>query len=262
VGSATARMNDGKEFARLKARLRDAILHDPRLTRAEQRVGYEIADHLNARSGDAWPPQDYLARRTGYSVKSVERATKRLAGTWQSEGLWFSREIDGRAYRYVPKFDQLDRVGEGADTRQNVGYRHPTFGTKTPDICDRNTRQNVGLSSLREPNKDYPAGAGGQVSARPPADSNQTDERGRKGAIPFDDVDAESTARAAGGGAPRFVFEGSEPWRAWTEYRETNGIPGSLPTRRHMVDGRWRTGWDAPTLWPPGYGRVRSQRKS
>src|SRR6202050_1297092 len=218
-------MSNGQEFARLKARLRDAILHDPRLTRAERLIGYEIADFLNSRTGDAWPSQDRLAARTGYSVKSVERATKQLAGSGLTEGLWFSREIDGRAYRYVPKFDQLDK----ADTRQNVGYRHPTFGTKTPDIRDRNTRQNVGLSSLREPNRD-PTSVGGQVVGPPTARSNQAAERRRKDAIPFPDCDAEHTARAVAGGAPRFVFEGSEPWQAWTEYRQRKGIPGRMPT--------------------------------
>jgi hypothetical protein len=251
---------DRKTFERQKAQLRDAILHDHRLTRAEQRIGYEIADYVNYRTGDAWPSQDYLAGRTGYSIKSIERATKRLAGTVESDGLWFTREIDGRAYRYVPKFNALDKPRAEPDTRQNVGCRYPTFATETPDICDQNTRQNVGLSSLREPNRD-PTRVCGQARDAPTSQSNQTVERERKGAIPFADRDQAITTAATNGGAPRFVFEGSEPWRAWLEYRERNGIPGSLPTRQHTVDGRWRTGWDVPTLWPPGYGRVKSRRK-
>jgi hypothetical protein len=35
---------DRKEFECKKVRLREAILRDPRLTRAEQRIGYELAD--------------------------------------------------------------------------------------------------------------------------------------------------------------------------------------------------------------------------
>jgi hypothetical protein len=147
---------DRKEFERRKAQLRDAILHDQRLTRAEQRIGYEIADYLNFRTGDAWPSQEYLAQRTGYSVRSVERATKRLAGSLEVDGLWFTREIDGRSYRYIPKFDQLARP----DTRHDVGYRHPTSAPKIPDIGDQNTRQNVGLSSLRDSNRDPSLGCG------------------------------------------------------------------------------------------------------
>jgi len=49
---------------------------------------------------------------------------------------------------------------------------------------------------------------------------------------------------------------------SWVEYRERNGIPGALPMRQHMVDGRWRIGWDVPTLFPPGYGRARSETSS
>jgi hypothetical protein len=242
-----------REFDRLKWQLRDAILHDKRLTRAEQRIGYEIADHLNAKTGDAWPPQEHLAQRTGYSVKTIERATKRLAGAVDAEGLWFTREIDGRCYRYVPKFENLAQ----ADTRQNVGYQHPTFGTRIPDISDQNTRQNVGLSPLRDPSR-YPKRNPGPQK-HPPSGTKEALQGSEGGAIPFVDPDRAITARARTAGAPRFVYEGSEPWKAWVEYRERNGLPGSLPTRQHMVSGRWRTGWDVPTLWPPGYGRVKDR---
>ncbi len=238
-----------KEFVRQKARLRDAILHDKRLTRAARRIGYEIADHLNCQTGDAWPSQDTLADRTDYCVKTIERATKEL-------GVWFTREIDGKSYRYVPKFDQLAEQ----NNQQNVGRKHPTFATGTPDICDRNTRQNVGLSSLRDPNIE-PTRACGQVSATPPAPSKQTVEREGKGAVAFVDHDQAITAAAVRGGAPRFVFEGSEPWLAWNEYRERRGL-GPLPTRQHMIGGRWRTGSDVPTLWPPAYRGAKAKRQS
>lgn len=239
---------DQREFNRQKARFRDAILHDQRLTSAEQRIGYEIADCLNCQTGDAWPSQHYLARRSGYCVRTVERATKRLAG---ADGLWFRREIDGKGYRYFPKLDQLARV----DTRQNVGGRPSTSVTKTADNGDQYARQNVGLSSLRTRIRE-PIGVGRQIDGLAPALS-KTVEREEKVATTVVEGDREITAQAVAGGAPRFVFEGSEPWRAWTEYRERKGISGPLPTRQHMVNGRFRTGWDAPTLWPPGYGRVR-----
>jgi hypothetical protein len=251
-----------KEFDRLKARLRDAVLHDQRLTRAERHIGYEIADNLNFRSGDAWPSQDYLARRTGYSTKSIERATKRLAGTVECHGLWFTREIDGRAYRYVPRFDQLHKPREQPNTRQNVGYQRPSFATGTPDICDRNTRQDVGLSSLKYPSREPLRQDCGQLGVPPPSPSNEKTVDRSKDVIAFTHQDEAFTVVASDNGAPRFVFEGSEPWRAWLEYRERIGIPGSLPTRQHMVNGRWRTGWDVPTLYPPGYGRVKSRHKA
>jgi hypothetical protein len=230
-----------KEFLRQKTRLRDAILRDEQLTRAARRIGYEIADLLNCKTGDAWPSQEYLAKRTGYSVKSVERATKKL-------DVWFQRNFDGKSYRYVAKFDQLAK----RKNRQYVGRQHPTFATETPDICDRSTRQNVGLSSLVKPKRE-PSRVCGQESDLPAALSHRgMAEREGESPIAITDRDQAITAAAVSGGAPRFAFEGSEPWRAWNEYRERKGI-GPLPTRQQMVGGRWRTGSDVPTLWPPGY---------
>jgi hypothetical protein len=242
-----------REFTRLKKRLCDAILHDKRLSRTGRAVGYEIADYLNYQTGDAWPSQEIIARRVGCCVRTVERVSKVLAGTAETDGLWFSREIDGASYRYIPKFDRLTQP----NTRQNVGYRHPTIATKTPDIRDQKTRHNVGLSSLREPNRE-PTGACGQVSDQPASPYDQVVERGMNDAIPFDQ---EITAQAVCGGAPSFVFEGSKPWHAWVEYRAQIGIPGRMPVRRHMVNGRWRSGWDAPTLYPPGYRGPKSRRR-
>lgn len=237
-----------KEFVRQKARLRDAIVHDQQLPRAARHIGHEIADHLNWQTGDAWPSQETLAARTGYSVKTVQRATKQL-------DFWFTREIDGESYRYVPKFDQLAE----RNARQNVRRGHPTFATRTPDNRDGDTRQNVRLSSLRDPNRE-PDGACGQAKHSAAAHGyGGVAERQEESPIVFADYDQQITAAAASGGAPRFAFEGSEPWRAWNEYRERKGME-PLPTRQHMVGGRWRTGWDVPTLWPPGYGRAKSRR--
>ncbi len=201
---------DLKEFNRLKARLRDAILHDPRLTRAEQRVGHEIADCLNVRTGDAWPSQAYLARQSGYSVKSVERATKRLAGTGEHDGLWFTREIDGKGYRYVPKFDQLAE----SHSQQSVGRRSPTFASGTPDNCARSARQNVGLSSFGNPNRESNRGDGHARHSHAPQSDGRMAERDDESPTGFHNLDEAITEAAASGGAPRFVFEGSEPWRA------------------------------------------------
>jgi hypothetical protein len=244
---------DGREFRRLKMRLRDAILHDPQLTRAEQRIGHDLADCLNFRTGDAWPSQEYLAWRSDCCVRTVERATKRLAGTGEYDGLWFTREIDGNGYRYRPKLDRLALL----NTPQCVQRPNPTFATKTTDFRDRGTRHNVGLSSLRDPNRD-PSCEGG-CATRPPAEPNYQEMVGRDDESPIDvlDLDQTITAAAARGGAPRFVFEGSEPWRAWVDYRRSQGMRAPLPTRQRIINGRWRTGCDVPTLWPPGYGRVR-----
>jgi hypothetical protein len=238
---------DRKTFERLKAKLRDDILHDRSLPRAARSIGYEIADHWNFKTGYAWPPQQLLADRTGYCIRTVERAVKVLTG---GPNAWFRSEIDSRNYKYFPKLDR----STASDTRQNVGYPHPTFGTTTPDISYKNARQNVGLSSLREPNRE-PTAVCGQLARRERASSTDDQESYRDRVVATHPDQSEAiTQRARRAGAPVFVFENSEPWRAWIAYREATGVPGAMPTRQCMHRGRWRTGWDAPTLYPPGYG--------
>jgi hypothetical protein len=124
--------------------------------------------------------------------------------------------------------------------------------------CPREPDQKSTLSSLQ--NLVEPHVASGKETAR---SNEETDERGSEGTdevVAFADHDEAITNLARNNGAPSFVYEGSAPWRAWLEYRERNGIPGSLPTRQHMHRGRLRVGWDAPTLWPPGSsgGRTRA----
>jgi len=237
-----------KEFHRRKARLRDAILHDERLTSAEQRVGYEIADRLNFRTGDAWPSQEFLAQKSGYCVKTVERATKVLAGNAGRGGLWFTRERDGNFYRYAPKFDPLAQVC----ALQSAERRNPTLAVKTPDIRDRNPGHRVGLSSLRDPKREPHSHESATGSTDVLSDGKAVEQE-EEGSGNLSDHDETITAAAARGGAPRFIYLDSDPWRAWAEFRERQDML-PMPTRQHMVTGRWRTGWDVPTLWPPGYG--------
>jgi hypothetical protein len=236
-----------KDFARVKARLRDTILHDPRLTRAEQRIGYEIADLLSYKTNDAWPSQNYLAKRSSYNIKTVERATKRLAGTSEIDGLWFSRKTNGRGYRYIPNFDRLSQL----NSRQIVGHRNPTCAAEITDIYEQDTRQNVCLSSLIEPDRD-PVAPYGQKNGSSPAQSSQTVERGKEDAIPFAGLDEGIAASAAADGAKCFVYEGTKPWRAWNAHRAQNGI-APMPVIEQMVDGRMRRGWFVKTLLPPGH---------
>ena len=64
-------------FARLKWRWLDQLMHDHRLSPRSRCVGYEIARHLNAQSGDAWPSQETMRKNLGFKHKNqISRAVQ------------------------------------------------------------------------------------------------------------------------------------------------------------------------------------------
>jgi hypothetical protein len=158
----------------------------------------------------AWPSQHWLAERLGIGIRTVRRAVADIV-----KAGWYTVEMHGRSWRYIPN-----------ETRWQNGGRMPIkvahTGKKCSSAADHgsagadNLRQ---LSDRREPNS-------------------------------LADCGLRHFARKQGA----FVFEGSEPWKAWCNYRKRNGLPASLPTRQAMIGGRLRSGWDLPTLWPPGDG--------
>ena len=61
-------------FSQAKHRLLDRAMRDGRLTPASRLVFYEIIQHVNRVSGDAWPSEARLANRLQIDVKTVKRA--------------------------------------------------------------------------------------------------------------------------------------------------------------------------------------------
>lgn len=232
--------SDQKEFRRKKAKFCAAIIHDQSLSPAARIVGWEIGDNLNARTGDAWPGQQYLADKLSLGVRTIRRGTAAVM-----EGGYFRIEMVGRSRHYVPCFEKAANLA-AVDTGQIRPQHRPNATALPAKKAPLSSRENLfepTLASRKDPPHD---------------DDDEADERGKEGTEQrsvLADRDREMTEIARNGGAPAFVFEGSKPWRAWSEYRQCNGLPGPFPTRQHMIGGRWRTGWDAPTLWPPGYGR-------
>lgn len=53
-------------------------------------------------------------------------------------------------------------------------------------------------------------------------------------------------------GNPIFVFEGTPAYDAWrTVMARRNRVPSWHLTTKAQIDGKWRTGWWFPTLFPP-----------
>ena len=279
-----------KKFKRQKQDLKQAILHDLTLTPIERLIGYEIADHLNERTGDAWPPQEYVAKKVGCSLKTVERATRVLAGGTMDNGRWFRRELDGKVYRYIPRFDQIGKadaeVSKARGARDDTGrpcslrpqrkasnaappgavpesskdpdtrhFGHADTRHLRPEIPDNLTDENVAQSSSIYPYMiDNPESARGQVHSLPAFALRKMVGRSRNVIPPADqeETDRIQTVAARANGERCFVYVDSKPFILWQRYDESQGVP-PRPTRLHMVNGVWRAGVDRRSLYPPGY---------
>jgi Helix-turn-helix domain len=221
-------------------------MHDAELTTSARLVGAQIADLVNVRSLDAWPSQEWLARKLGLAIKTVQRATAQLVRVG-----WFTIEMDHRSWRYVPN-----------DLRWANGARYPHNSQVKMSAIDggqnvSDSGQNVRLIPVKM--SSYPIykilskdGDPGATAEKPGNTAACGSERvADEGHAP---LGACLTQLARQQGAPKFVIENSEPWLAWLDYRKRNGLPATLPVRQHLFRGRARMGWHMPTLWPPGYG--------
>ena len=258
--------------------MRDAIMRKNDFSFATRAVGYFIADHINFRFGYAYAGQDYLAELSADQFAPCSALAPNSRPTTGSAAnltgaIGFTSRI-GCGSKH-PTICRVCRPKHRKDLRQHRRQIRHRIGDKKGDpilSTDNSLKENLTQRS-------------GQLDTPSAAASNDEGsgyrERGQKekpawqqrrdnwhgaiaklkaatsddGVAALPDQSAAITRQARRSGAPQFVFEGSEPWRAWTEYRKAHGIPGSLPTRQALVNGRWRTGWDAPTLFPPGYTR-------
>ena len=145
-------------FTSAKLRLLNDAMHDGRLTPSSRLVFYEIVQHINRVSGNAWPSELRLADRLHIDVKTVKRALPPL----QAYG-YIEIEKTGRHNTYRPVFDKArkgDKLSpiEGAQgahverappnsiadiLSENRGHFVPAIGDK-----------NGPLSYLREPIKE------------------------------------------------------------------------------------------------------------
>ncbi len=272
---------DRKEFEKRKARHRDGIMRNSLFPPSVRVVGFHLTDHVNFRTGYAWPPQERLAELAGVTVRTVHAACIAL-----ENDNWFRRQLSGRNWLYIPNWLRLEtpEIVSGVQCRNtgNDFHEHRKFSTtntgkKGDSILstDNSLKENLGArcGQLDPPHaaasNDEGSGNRERVAGdwRSSLDAFRSARAKLKDAVndgggngdrekiiaTLPDQSAAITRQARRAGAPQFVFEGSEPWLAWTEYRKAHGIPGTLPTRQAMVSGRWRTGWDAPTLYPPGY---------
>lgn len=56
---------------------------------------------------------------------------------------------------------------------------------------------------------------------------------------------------AAKAGLGEFVIEGTRAWKAWSDYRHSQGLPRTIPTCWGVGEHSDRRGWFFPSLFPP-----------
>jgi biotin operon repressor len=123
-------------------------MHDANLTDAARRVGWAILNHVNTRSGDAWPSYERLATVTGLSRAAVGRGVKLLLDEGyfdhiQGGGNRLSQypgEKKGLSNRYRPRFDKCplitDRSLPAKSDRSDIPA---TSGAARPAPTDEET---------------------------------------------------------------------------------------------------------------------------
>lgn len=145
-------------FTRAKLRRLNEAMHDGRLTASSRLVFYEIVQHINRVSGNAWPSELRLAERLHIDVKTVKRALPPLCACGYIE-----IEKTGRHNTYRPVFGD----GRKGDNLPPIGGAQGAHVERAPsemkgDILSRDRGhfvpgiggKNGPLSYLREPIKE------------------------------------------------------------------------------------------------------------
>jgi len=105
-------MNKPESFSRLKWRWIEQIMHDPRLSHLTRVVGFEIARHLNAKTGDAWPSQETI--RKNLRIKNISQVKRAIAALRALLYLQIVHGKRGASNRYIPRFDRLPAISDAA----------------------------------------------------------------------------------------------------------------------------------------------------
>ena len=140
-------------FSQAKHRLLDRAMRDGRLTPASRLVFYEIIQHVNRVSGDAWPSEARLANRLQIDVKTVKRALPplKLCGYIEVKKTGrhntYRRMFDG-----PPNGDKLSPIDQMApgdklsrDRRQIVPSTGDKNGPVTSPSSDRRSQRSKRL---------------------------------------------------------------------------------------------------------------------
>lgn len=235
-----------------------------------------IANHANHVDGYCWLKAETIAREAACTPRSIYnyvgmlvrngfiRKSRRKGedGKQRANDYWMLFDREEKPWDASASLDESegdDALEENASEEaaaQDVVEPHEriSYGEEAVPSERHDSRQAV----------DTPAGSSGPCEAaftrkRIAEPSNTKPEASSAGARirsaalrayrppPPQPVAADTEAKVN----PIFVFEGSRAWDAWVAFeKKRRGVTWTLATRK-QVDGKWRTGWYWPTLFPP-----------
>jgi DNA-binding transcriptional MocR family regulator len=99
-------------FAKSKFLWCKSVWRSPHLSPGAVRTGLEIANHVNVKSGCAWPSEQRLAQLLGCSRKTVQRAVSELVAA----RLIYRKKQRGRSNQYRLRFEAVEREVAGDKT--------------------------------------------------------------------------------------------------------------------------------------------------
>lgn len=140
-------INKPDTFSRLKWRWLEQIMHDPRLSPWTRVVGYEIARHLNAKTGDAWPSQETI--RKNLSIRNITQVKRAIAALRALLYLEIVHGERGESNRYIPRFDLLPAIAgsAGIKTGSEGGSGARRSGGATKDGGGLKSQSDSGCSA-------------------------------------------------------------------------------------------------------------------
>jgi len=130
-------------FAAKRERLRRAIICDGSLTPTAVKVGVALVEHINSKTGLAWPSADTLANLVHRSTRSVKSARQELIKRGHFE-LAFRGGGRGLSNRYRALFPSRDsfKTVKGRRTYGEPVSLNSVKGS-SPDNLERHSRENL-----------------------------------------------------------------------------------------------------------------------
>lgn len=215
-----------------------------------------IANHADHTTGYCWLKLATIARESSMPERSLYRYIGALVrngylrkelrkgadGKQRATDYWILFNREGPKWDWGGKPESDEEAQDVAEPSATVadGESDPDDenpATETPVLADGppaigGSRDRDEPSKTKPKDSSYDAGTSAPRAYRPPPEVPQ-------GAL------------ATKASDPVFVFEGTRAWEAWVAFKKrTTGHTWTL-SRSTVIDGKHRTGWWFPTLFPP-----------
>ncbi len=235
-----------------------------------------IANHANHIDGYCWLKAETIAKEAACTPRSIYNFVGALVRNgFIRKQLRKGEDGKQRANDYWILFDREEKEWDSsAHLEPDEGVDEPSENaseaTEAPDVVQPSERPSPGETP--QPSERHDTRQAVEIPAPSPGPSEAAFTRKRIAEPSKTNPKEERAGARVRGGAPRgyrppppqplgavvegpkqqiFVYQGTRAWDAWVDYKKrTTGHSWSL-TRTSFIDGKHRTGWWFPSLFPP-----------